>query len=84
MNNFQNRANALFTAATTLLFVLVALNAATRPFLHAEPRLSASVNEVLALCVCCVVVALRPVFLCAGFSARCLSPFAAASRFFAC
>jgi hypothetical protein len=49
MNTWNYRVNAIFTLLSTVMFVLLGLNAATRPFLHQDPVAEAKLNQVLAL-----------------------------------
>ena len=49
MNTWNYRVNAIFTLLSTTMFVLLGLNAATRPFLHQDPVLDVKLNQFLAL-----------------------------------
>merc|ERR1712000_104199 len=47
MNNFNNRVNQLYTFSTTLTFILLGLNAATRPILQNEPIIDFKFDDVI-------------------------------------
>lgn len=49
MNNFNNRVNQLYTFSTTLTFILLGLNAATRPILQNEPIIDFKFDDVIGL-----------------------------------
>jgi hypothetical protein len=52
MNTWNYRVNAIFTLLSTTMFILLGLNAATRPFLHQDPVLDIKLNQLLALYEC--------------------------------
>lgn len=51
VNTWNYRVNAIFTLLSTTMFILLGLNAATRPFLHKEPVVDIKMNQLLALYV---------------------------------
>jgi hypothetical protein len=51
VNTWNYRVNAIFTLLSTTMFILLGLNAATRPFLHQEPVVDIKMNQLLALYV---------------------------------
>ena len=49
MNNSNNRINAIYSFSSTMIFVLLGLNALTRYYLHQEPKFELKWVEVMGL-----------------------------------